>query len=163
MIETDEPRARYWGLQLATMGWFEQVDPIHRITSINHRQAIPSADGLIRFVLAHEDPGVPNWLDTAGHPVGLLTYRWFWPESDPTPSARLVPFDALRDVLPRTRQSIDPATPTRRDPRAEASPRLAFPDLNRGLDAARTTGLGPRDQRRGDCTGRRGSGPSPDA
>ena len=80
VIETDEPRARYWGLQLATMGWFEQVDPIHRITSINHRQAIPSADGLIRFVLAHEDlvsrtgstPPVTRDL--------VLTWRRFWPE-----------------------------------------------------------------------------------
>ena len=74
---------------------------------------MPSADGLIRFVLAHEDPGVPNWLDTAGHEVGLLTYRWFWPESDPSPSARLVPFDDLRDVLPSDTPTIDPAT--RRD------------------------------------------------
>ena len=109
VIETDEPRARYWGLQLATMGWFEQVDPIHRITSINHRQAIPSADGLIRFVLAGRDPGVPNWLDTAEHPVGLLTYRWFWPESDPSPSARVVPLAELRQLLPADTPKVDAA------------------------------------------------------
>ena len=100
VIETDSPRARYWGLQLATMGWFEQVDPISRITSINQHQARPSADGRYRFILAHDDPGVPNWLDTANHTDGLLTFRWFWPESDPTPTSRVVKLAAVRDVLP---------------------------------------------------------------
>ncbi|MGB0620386.1 MAG: hypothetical protein ACPGVZ_13060 [Myxococcota bacterium] len=100
VIETDSPRARYWGLQLATMGWFEQVDPISRITSINQHQARPSSDGRYRFILAHDDPGVPNWLDTANHTGGLLTFRWFWPESDPTPTSRVVKLAAVRDVLP---------------------------------------------------------------
>ena len=108
-IETDVPRARYWGLQLATLGWFEPVDPIHRITSINQHQAIPSSDGRIRLVLAHDDPGVPNWLDTGGHKEGLLTYRWFWPESDPTPSARLLPIAELADCLPSDTPKIDAA------------------------------------------------------
>jgi len=109
VIETDIPKARYWGLQLATLGWFEQVDPIHRITSINQHQAIPSRDGLVRFVLAHSDPGVPNWLDTGQHHDGLLTYRWFWPESDPTPTARVIPLTAVRDALPADTPSIDAA------------------------------------------------------
>jgi len=107
VIETDAPRARYWGLQLATMGWFEQVDPIHRITSINQHQAVPSADGNLRFVLAHADPGVPNWLDTAGHGDGLLTYRWFWPEMDPTPTSRVVKLADVRNVLPAKTATID--------------------------------------------------------
>jgi len=107
VIETDAPRARYWGLQLATMGWFEQVDPIHRITSINQHQAVPSADGNLRFVLAHADPGVPNWLDTAGHRDGLLTYRWFWPETDPTPTSRVVKLADVRNVLPAKTATID--------------------------------------------------------
>lgn len=113
VIETDEPRARYWGLQLATMGWFEQVDPIHRITSINQHQATASPDGLIRFVLSHEDPGVANWLDTAGHAEGLLTYRWFWPERDPSPSTRVVKLADLQDTLPADTPKVDLAA--RRD------------------------------------------------
>ncbi len=107
MIETDVPDARYWGLQLATLGWFEQVDPIHRITSINQHQAIPSSDGRIRFVLSHADPGVPNWLDTGQHREGLLTYRWFWPKSDPSPTARIVPLATARDAFPEDTPSID--------------------------------------------------------
>ncbi len=107
LIETDAPRARYWGLQLATLGWFEQVDPIHRITSINQHQAVPSEDGQIRFVLAHRDPGVPNWLDTGEHREGLLTYRWFWPESDPTPTARVIPLAEVLRALPADTPRID--------------------------------------------------------
>lgn len=107
LIETDVPRARYWGLQLATMGWFEQVDPIHRITSINQHQAVRSSDGQVRLVLAHTDPGVPNWLDTGDHRNGLLTYRWFWPESDPTPSATVVPLEEIREHLPADTPTID--------------------------------------------------------
>ncbi|MDJ0847967.1 MAG: hypothetical protein QNK04_06310 [Myxococcota bacterium] len=109
LIETDVPRARYWGLQLATLGWFEPVDPVHRITSINQHQARPGRDGQLRFVLAHRDPAVPNWLDTAGHRNGLLTYRWFWPESDPSPTARVLPLRQLGDALPADTPEVDAA------------------------------------------------------
>lgn len=34
------------------------------------RRGSPDAVGSIRFVIAHRDPGVPNWLDTAGHQRG---------------------------------------------------------------------------------------------
>lgn len=112
LIDTDVPRARYWGLQLATMGWFEPVDAIHRITSINHHQAAVDGDGRVRLVLAAEDPGVPNWLDTGGHRSGLLTYRWFWPESDPTPTSRVVPLADLRAALPADTPQVTPAERT---------------------------------------------------
>ncbi len=109
LVESDVPRARYWGLQLATLGWFEPVDPIHRVTSINHHQAVRSGDGRVRFVLAHEDPGIPNWLDTGGHREGLLTYRWFWPASDPSPTARVLPLAGLRAALPADVPHVDAA------------------------------------------------------
>ncbi len=109
LIETDVPRARYWGLQLATLGWFEPIDPVHRVTSLNQHQCRADADGRVRFVLAHEDPGVPNWLDTAGHREGLLTYRWFWPESDPAVETRVLPFAELAAALPADTPRVDAA------------------------------------------------------
>ena len=109
LIESDVPQARYWGLQLATLGWFEPIDPLHRITSINQHQALRSGDGRVRFVLAHEDPGVPNWLDTGEHRNGLLTYRWFWPESDPTPTTRVLPLTQLASSLPADTPEVDTA------------------------------------------------------
>jgi len=109
LIETDVPRARYWNLQLANLGWFEALDWIHRITSINQKQAFVGSDGRARFVIAHEDPGVPNWLDTAQHRNGLCTYRWFWPESDPTPTTRVVQRGELRRLLPSDTPVVDEA------------------------------------------------------
>ena len=37
-------------------------------------------DGSVRFVIAHRDPGVPNWLDTAGHQRGTVGVRWVGPD-----------------------------------------------------------------------------------
>ncbi|MGI9589730.1 MAG: hypothetical protein ACR2P8_00065, partial [Myxococcota bacterium] len=109
LVESDVPQAQYWGLQLATLGWFSPIDAVHRITSINQHQAVPSSDGRLRFVLADEDPGVPNWLDTGGQRAGLLTYRWFWAESDPAPTTRVLPLAALREALPSDTPRLDAA------------------------------------------------------
>lgn len=109
VVDSDVPDARYWNLQLATLGWFEQVDPVHRITSLNQQQVVRSSDGRFRVVVAHEDPGVPNWLDTGGRRAGLLTYRWFWPNADPEPTTRVVPLAALRSALPGDTPAVTPA------------------------------------------------------
>lgn len=109
VVESDVPDARYWNLQLATMGWYEQPDPVHRISSINQHQAHVDADGRVRFVVSRADPGCPNWLDTAGHPEGLLTLRWFWPNSDPTPTTRVVPLASVAGALPKDTPRIDAA------------------------------------------------------
>ena len=100
VVECDVPDARYWSFQLYTLAWFELVEPAGRITSLNHRQAGVSSDGRVRVVVSARDPGVPNWLDTGGRRAGLLTLRWFWPRSDPTPATRVVPADEVRSVLP---------------------------------------------------------------
>jgi len=100
LVDTDVPDARYWNLQLATLSWFEQVDPVHRISSINQRQAHIGSDGRVRLVVAHQDPGVPNWLDTGGRAEGLLTYRWFWPNADPSPTTTVVSLADLAAGLP---------------------------------------------------------------
>lgn len=99
IIETDVPDARYWAFQLCGL-WFEGRDYANRHTSINNRQAVLDSDGRFRCVLAHEDPGVPNWLDAAGHPEGLLQYRWIWTRTNPRPTCRTVPLADLRTHLP---------------------------------------------------------------
>jgi hypothetical protein len=108
LIDTDVPDARYWNLQLATLSWFEQVDPVHRISSINQRQAHIDSDGRVRMVVAHEDPGVPNWLDTGGRREGLLTFRWFWPNADPSPTTEVLRRDALAARLPADTPKVAP-------------------------------------------------------
>jgi hypothetical protein len=99
IIETDVPDARYWAFQLCGL-WFEGRDYANRQTSINNHQAVLDADGRFRCVLAHEDPGVPNWLDAAGHAEGLLQYRWIWTRTNPRPACRIVKLAELRAHLP---------------------------------------------------------------
>ena len=53
-------------------------------------------DGRVRVVVAHEDPGLPNWLETAGHDRGTMCWRWIHAQSHPQPIATVVPLAALR-------------------------------------------------------------------
>ena len=71
-------------------------------------------DGAIRWVIAHRDPGVPNWLDTTGHPEGFMAPRWAYfekppPEIWPTIAARKVRFDEIRKHLPAGTRTVSPA------------------------------------------------------
>jgi hypothetical protein len=52
--------------------------------------------------VAHEDPGLANWLDTAGNHHGAMIFRWLRAEAAPVPEVRVLPFAALSDALPRS-------------------------------------------------------------
>lgn len=93
------PQAKYWAFQLCDL-WFKTMDWPNRKNSINHRQASIDKDGLCRIVIAHTDPGVPNWLDTGGEEAGVLQYRWIWTEDNPQPTLERVPLDEVRSSLP---------------------------------------------------------------
>ncbi len=55
-----------------------------RRSSLNQSQIQLEPDGGYRIVIAHKDPGVPNWLDCEGHHSGTIFWRFLLPESDPT-------------------------------------------------------------------------------
>lgn len=99
LVETDVPDARYWSFQLCDL-WFAGRDYANRQTSINNRQAHIDSDGRFRCVIAHEDPGVPNWLDTSGQEEGLLQYRWIWARDNPRPTCRVLKLSELAAYLP---------------------------------------------------------------
>jgi hypothetical protein len=63
-------------------------------------QAALDPDGKLRFVLAHRDPGVANWLDPAGSRKGVVLVRWYFASRAATPTAKLVPFAELDGHLP---------------------------------------------------------------
>jgi hypothetical protein len=52
----------------------------YRQVSLNRRQTKLEADGSFEMVVAHRDPGVPNWLDTAGAPLATIFWRFQLPE-----------------------------------------------------------------------------------
>jgi hypothetical protein len=71
--------------------YLQTYDYSHRQVSLNRAQTILDPDGAFRMVLAHRDPGVPNWLDTEGRPFGLVFWRYFLPVGDiETPVASVV-------------------------------------------------------------------------
>ncbi len=106
IVECELPDARYWQFQLCDV-WFRTMDWATRQTGLNHEQARVDSDGRVRIVVAHRDPGVQNWLDTAGHPEGMFQYRFVWTKTRPEPSVHLVPFDGIRDALPAETPSCD--------------------------------------------------------
>ena len=108
IIEFEPPKARYWAFQLIDL-WFKTPDWANRKTSINHKQAWLDADGRCRIVVAHDDPGVPNWLDTDGQTEGVVQYRWIWTENNPHPTTRRVPVGDVRSHLPDGTPTVDPA------------------------------------------------------
>ena len=74
----------------------QTYDYVHRTVALNRAQTVVEPDGSFRAVIAHRDPGVPNWLDTEGRPFGLVFWRYFLPEGPiDTPVAEVVPVDSL--------------------------------------------------------------------
>ncbi|MET0658544.1 MAG: DUF1214 domain-containing protein [Steroidobacteraceae bacterium] len=69
-----EPNGTYWSLQLYDI-WHRSLDFRTRQTTLNGRQMAKDADGKVRVVLSRRDPGVANWLDSAGYNHGEVTWR----------------------------------------------------------------------------------------
>ncbi|MCB0994205.1 MAG: DUF1214 domain-containing protein [Acidimicrobiales bacterium] len=51
-----------------------------RAVSLNRVQTVCEPDGSFRMVVAHRDPGTPNWLDTRGLGCGTVFWRFLLPE-----------------------------------------------------------------------------------
>ncbi len=74
----------------------QTFDYSHRSVSRNRKQTHLERDGSFRMVIAHRDPGVPNWLDTEGRGFLMVFWRFMLPEGDiETPAAEVVPFASI--------------------------------------------------------------------
>jgi hypothetical protein len=101
VLELDAvPACSSWSLGL-TNAWMESLDFRYFPINLNSTSAQLDADGMLRIVLAHRDPGRPNWLDVAGHDHGAMLWRWNDVEDPPAlPRVELVPLASLRtDVV----------------------------------------------------------------
>jgi hypothetical protein len=108
LVECDAPDARYWSFQLCDT-WFRSLDYANHQISLNAAQMRRDADGRVRLVVAHRDPGVPNWLDTTGLSEGVFQYRFIWTRTPVQPVATLTTLDLLRDLLPSDTPVVAPA------------------------------------------------------
>ena len=71
---------------------FQQtLDYRSRSVSLNRAQTLLEADASFRMIVAHTDPGQPNWLDTEGNLFGLVFWRFFLVSGDvETPQGKIV-------------------------------------------------------------------------
>lgn len=95
---------------LTNMGvFFNSMDYRYRPVSYTPSRTAVDADGRIRMVLAHRDPGVANWLDTQGFTQGNLTYRHMLDGVPAALDTRLVAYDSLAAELPAGTATMSPA------------------------------------------------------
>ncbi len=107
IVEAVPAEARYWSLHAGNF-WWESVDYAARHSSLNHHQATLDEDGTFRAVVAHDDPGVPNWIDTMGHTKGPLLFRWVVADHGPATVTKVVPFADVREHLPASTGTVSP-------------------------------------------------------
>lgn len=100
VVEVMPPQGLYWSFSIGNP-WWETIDYANHQSSLNGHQAVVDDDGMVRAVIAHEDPGIANWLDTAGHSAGPVILRCVRTETAPVPTTHVVPVSQLAGALPR--------------------------------------------------------------
>ncbi len=83
----DEPS--YWSWVLQNV-WGETPDWRDRPIVLNNRDVERDSSGRVQIVVAHSDPGQPNWMDMSGHPRLLLSLRWRGDSPLPKVTTRVV-------------------------------------------------------------------------
>ncbi len=94
VIEVTPPECEYWNFQLNNH-WMESLDYRYHEIAVNHHGAVLRPDGSVRIIIAHENPGVDNWIDTASHERGTMCLRWVRAKEHPVPTTRVVRFAEL--------------------------------------------------------------------
>lgn len=75
VITTRSGGAAYSGFQISDP-WMILPNPLYMSTSRNLNQLSPNSDGSFTYVLSLIDPGVANWINTAGLHEGWVMLRW---------------------------------------------------------------------------------------
>lgn len=89
------PETNTWSLCLYSH-WLESLDHTRALINLNKHLAQLNRDGSLTIVIAGEDPGVANWLDTVGHSNGAMMARWVNPaRTVPPPLSAVVRLDAV--------------------------------------------------------------------
>ena len=102
----------YTSMHLGNM-WGESPDYANHQSSLNDYQMYMGADGVQRWVVAHRDPGVQNWIDTTGLPMGYLSHRWAYSELPdkadwPTIQCKRIRFDEIDAAFPADQPRVSP-------------------------------------------------------
>ena len=107
IVEVEPPEGIYWSFSIGNP-WWETIHYGRHQSSLNAYQVAVDSDGLVRVVLCEGDPGVANWLDTAGHSNGPIILRCVRTKTAPTPTTRIVPFEQVAAELPSDTTRVTP-------------------------------------------------------
>ncbi|WP_232491842.1 hypothetical protein [Novosphingobium kaempferiae] len=108
IVESDIPKTCRYRSLILTNALYETIDWTNNHSSLNAAQAQPDSDGRLRIVVSAKDPGVRNWLDTAGYPRGIIQGRWTGCDSQPIPSLTKVKLRDLAKALPKDVARVTP-------------------------------------------------------
>ena len=89
VVDARPPECEYWNFQLNNY-WMESLDYRYHRIHTNKHLAHYEDDGSVRLVVAHRDPGLPNWIETVGHTSGTMCFRWVRAKDHPQPEVRVV-------------------------------------------------------------------------
>lgn len=95
VVEFMPPACQYWNFQLNNY-WIESLDYRYFNININKHTAKYNADGSVKIIVAHTDPGLPNWINTAYHKLGTMSLRWVRSTECPPIKTRVVKFSELK-------------------------------------------------------------------
>ncbi len=119
VVEVEPPEGLYWSYSIGNP-WWETIDYARHQSSLNGHQAIVDDDGMLRVVIAHTDPGIANWLDTAGHSEGPVILRCVRTEMPTVPTTRVVKMTDVANALPAGHTPDHCRGTSRGDGRAQA-------------------------------------------
>ena len=93
----------YQAIQVGS-AWYVSTDYENHQTSLTVAQSHVDDDGMLRYVVSERDPGIANWLETTGHPRGVMMLRWQRLDraltADDGPRVEVVDFDVLHEKVP---------------------------------------------------------------
>jgi hypothetical protein len=96
VIEGRSPQCCYWGVQTWNH-YLQSFDGRHFQVSRNSKQVTLNPDESWTVYVARHDPGLGNWVGTAGHDEGIVFCRWLLATEPPNrPSCRVAKLSALR-------------------------------------------------------------------
>ncbi|MGH3632973.1 DUF1214 domain-containing protein [Mycobacterium sp.] len=105
ILEVKPPNGVYWSYSLGNP-WWETIHYGRHQSSLNAHQAVVDSDGLLRTVVCSHDPGVANWLDTAGYSNGAMILRCVRTDTAPMPTTRVVKVDEIPSALPGETKTV---------------------------------------------------------
>lgn len=108
LLVTFDAHAGFWMLSLGGV-FMNSFDYLYRPVSYTPARTRVDSDGKVRLLLAHDDPGYHNWLDTQGFGCGNLTYRNLLSQTPTTLTTQLLRRSDVDDAMPSDSAEVTPS------------------------------------------------------